>query len=407
MINRCLILLLSIAVLASCAPQPTPLGNPTHPYPPAAEPQVGDIIHLPTGILVSYQTLLDNVTSYRVVFVGETHDNPASHRLQQDILQALQQRSPGQITVAMEMFTPSQQPILDLWSTGQLTEKEFLKQVDWNNTWRINFAFYRPILTYCRDQQIKILALNAENDLKQKVSRIPFALLSTEDQRKLPALDEHDPYQRAMAEAVFSDHKMGPDMREGFLRVQTLWDESMAENLANYLKKEPQSRQVMVMAGGNHIRYGYGIPRRMFRRLPISYVLVGSEEIDIPEHKRAQLMNINEPSYLMIPYEYVLYTRYEDLVTPGVKMGITLETTSKGVMVKKVMPDSAAEQAGLKEEDILVQLDGETLNDVFDLTYALQQKEIGDSSLIVLKRGVDVLKVTIVFCAQTQQAKQQ
>jgi S1-C subfamily serine protease len=140
----------------------------------------------------------------------------------------------------------------------------------------------------------------------------------------------------------------------------------------------------------------------MFRRLPIPYILVGSEEIVIPPHKRAQLMNIKEPAFPMIPYEYVLYTRYEDLATPGVKMGIVFETSSTGLMVKKVIPGSAAEQAGLKEADILVQLDGETLNETFDLTYALQQKKTGASSLLVLKRGGELLKVEIVFSAQTQ-----
>ena len=402
MIIQRLVLLTCLFMLCSCAPASKPLGNPEQPYPPEREAQVGDILHLPTGIYVSSQTLLSNVTNYRVVFVGETHDNPASHRLQQEVLQALQKHNRGQITLAMEMFTPAQQPILDLWSAGELSEKDFLQQVDWYNTWRINFAFYRPLLNYCRDQHIKILALNAEADLKQKVSRTPFTQLSTQDQAKLPDLDEQDPYQRAMAEAVFADHKMGSGMLDGFLRVQTLWDESMAENLANYLKDKRHNHQVMVMAGGNHIRYGYGIPRRMFRRLPVSYILIGSEEIDIPEHKRAQLMDIKKPDYPMIPYEYILYTRYEDLAVPGVKMGIAFEPTSVGILVKKVMSGSAAEVAGLKPEDVLLQLDGEMLNEVFDLTYALQHKHIGDTAILTLKRNGHTLEIEITFSEQTQ-----
>ncbi len=404
MIIRRLILLLYLAVLNACTPAPVPLGNPEQPYVPATKPQVGDILHLPTGLYVDDQTLLKNVTTYRVVFVGETHDNPASHRLQLDILQALQQHNPGHITLAMEMFTPAQQTVLDLWSAGKLTEKEFLHQVDWANTWSINFAFYQPLLTYCRDQQIKILGLNVENDLKQQVSHTPFSQLSAKDQTQLPDLDEHDPYQRAMAEAVFADHKMGPGMLDGFLRVQTLWDESMAENLANFLEEQPRNSQVMVMAGGNHIRYGYGIPRRMFRRLPVPYLLVGSEEIDIPEHKRAQLMDVKKPDYPMVPYEYLLFTRYEDLVIPGVKMGIAFEPTNAGILVKRVMPGSAAEQAGLMELDILLQFEGITLNEVFDLTYALQQKKVGDIASITLIRGGRTLTRNIVFSATTQKS---
>ncbi len=397
MLIQRLVLMICILTVCSCAPPSKLLGNPEQPYRPSHEPRVGDILHLPTGTYVPSQDFLTNVLNYRVVFVGETHDNPASHRIQEQILKALQQNNPDNITLAMEMFTPTQQPILDLWSHGQLSEKDFLRQVDWNNTWRINYGFYRPILTYCRDQRIKILALNAEEDLKQKVSRSPFTQLSTEDQKKLPELDEHDPYQRAMAEAVFADHKMGPGMLDGFLRVQTLWDETMAENLTNYLKKQSRDHQIVVMAGGNHIRYGYGIPRRMFRRLPVTYLLVGSEEIDIPEHIRAQLMDIQKPDYPMPPYHYLFFTRYEDLPDSGVKMGIAFELTSAGIVVKKVMPGSTAEIAGLKTGDILLRLDGEILSDGLDLTYALQQKKPGSRATILLKRDEATLEKSIYF----------
>ena len=397
MLIQRLVLMICILLVCSCAPPSKLLGNPEQPYRPSHEPQVGDILHLPTGTYVSSQEFLTNVLNYRVVFVGETHDNPASHRIQEQIFKTLQQNNPGNISLAMEMFTPAQQPTLDLWSQDQLSEKDFLRQVDWNNTWRINYGFYRPILSYCRDQKIKILALNAEDSLKRKVSRTPFSQLAAEDQARLPQLDETDPYQRAMAEAVFADHKMGPGIMDVFLRVQTLWDETMAENLSNYLKNQSRDHQILVMAGGNHIRYGYGIPRRMFRRLPVTYLLVGAEEIDIPEHKRDQLMDIQKPDYPMPPYHYLFFTRYEDLPAAGVKMGIAFEPTSAGVVVKKVMPGSAAEIAGLKTGDILLRLDGEILSDGLDLTYALQQKKPDSRATLLFKRNEITLEKSIHF----------
>jgi len=104
--------------------------------------------------------MLDQTTIVRVVFVGDTHDNPASHRLQKQILTALQQHNPGYIPLAMEMFVPSQQLVLDRWVAGELTKK-LLKQVDWHSNWKMNFAFYRTLLSHCRGHQIPILALNS------------------------------------------------------------------------------------------------------------------------------------------------------------------------------------------------------------------------------------------------------
>ncbi|MBE9487130.1 MAG: ChaN family lipoprotein, partial [Chloroflexi bacterium] len=204
-----LTLLILLLLMTGCQSESMLLGNPETPYPPVREPLVGDILHLPTGIYVTAAAMYDQASRAQVVYVGETHDNPASHRLQIDILQALAASNPGKVSLAMEMFTPKQQPGLDRWVAGELTEKEFLKDVDWLTSWRMNFALYRDLLTFCRDQQIPILALNANKDLQKQVSRTPFAELTTEQQQLLPELDHSDPYQRAMVEAVFSDHKMG------------------------------------------------------------------------------------------------------------------------------------------------------------------------------------------------------
>lgn len=388
-------LLVMMISLIGCQPAKQYLGAPELPYPPDRDPTIGDVLHLPTGIYVDQQVMLEQASRTQVVFVGETHDNPASHRLQEEILQALQQSNPGKVTLAMEMFTPSQQAVLDLWIDNKLTEKEFLQQVDWYRNWQMNFAFYRPLLNYCREHNIPLLALNADSTLKRKVARTPLTELTTEEQHQLPDMNHSDPYQKAMVQAVFSDHKMGQSMLDGFQRVQTLWDETMAQNLANYLKNEGNDRQVLVIAGGNHVRYGFGIPRRMFRRIPVSYLLVGSEELNVPEDKQDRLMNIVKPDYPMPPYHFLTFTEYEDLPNPGVKLGIMLDKADDGLIVKGVLPGSIAEQHSLQEGDILTQIEDQILTEPFDLIYELQQKKAGDKIKLTLIRDEQIMVKTV------------
>lgn len=391
------IMVLLMTILTGCQAATSTLGNPEEPYPPERAPRVGDILHLPTGIYVDSQTLFEHSSRVRVVFVGETHDNPASHRLQEDILRALSERNPGRVTLAMEMFTPAQQPILDRWSAGELDEKEFLKQVDWYHNWRMNFAYYRPLLEFCRDRRIPVLALNADKDIKQKVGRMPFDALSPADRARLPEMDRDDPYQRAMVEAVFSDHDMGGGMLDGFQRVQTLWDETMAANLATYLEAQGPEHQVMVVAGGNHVRYGFGIPRRMFRRTPASYLLVGSHELEVPEDKQDRLMDVATPDYPMPPYDFIAFTRYEDLDNPGVKLGVMLDRGADGLVVRQVVPGSVAEQNDLRSGDRLTRIGAQPLTEPFDLIYELQQTRAGASIELQLVRGENTLDKTIRF----------
>src|SRR4028118_1600443 len=53
---------------------------------------------------------------------------------------------------------------------------------------------------------------------------------------------------------------------ERFFTAQVLWDETMADKIAQFLKANP-NYQVVVLAGTGHIIYGYGIPSRVARRL--------------------------------------------------------------------------------------------------------------------------------------------
>ena len=390
-----LLLLVVVMSLSACQPTQQIIGNPERPYPPAKEPVIGDILHLPTGIYVSQAEMLEQTLRVQVIFVGETHDNPASHRLQEEILEALQQRNPDRVTLAMEMFTPSQQATLDRWVAGNLSEKDFLKQVGWYRNWSMNFAFYRNLLTFCRDHQIPILALNAEKELTQKVGRSAFKDLSIEEQQHLPQMDYNDPYQTAMVKAFHAGHKSGQAMEDGFQRVQTLWDESMAENLADYLKGREKNHQVMVVAGGNHVRYGFGIPRRMFRRIPASYLLIGSEEIHIPDDKQDRLMDVKKPEFPMPPYHFMLFTAYEDLPNAGVKLGIMLGQAEGGLIIREVMPGSIAEKYDLRKDDLLTHIDGQVLKEPFDLIYELQQKTPGDTIELTLERITEKTKKTI------------
>ena len=384
-------------VLIGCTAN-APLGDPELPYPPPQAPRVGDVLHLPTGFYVDRQTLLIHASEARVVYVGETHDNPASHQLQLEILKYLQEHNPEGVALAMEMFTPLQQPSLDRWIGGDLSEKEFLEEVGWFESWRMDFAYYRPLLAFARERRIPVIGLNAPSHLVEALGRAPVEELPEEAVAELPDLDFSDPYQQAFVAAIHGGHESGRVRRDAFLRIQTLWDESMAENLATYLRSPGgRGRQVVVVAGGNHVRFGFGIPRRLFRRLPAPYLLVGTKEIEIPEAKRDMLMDVQVPRLPMPPYHFVAFTRYEDLPQSGVKLGVRLREGDGCVAVAAVVPGSAAERAGLRAGDGLCRLDRVAVKKPFDLVYELKQRNPGDQVVLGVERDGEVLEIEVDF----------
>ena len=392
----CSLLLLTLMLLAACSPTTRLIGDPESPY-PVSNPAVGDMVHLPTGHKISFEQLIDAIAGSRIIYVGETHDNPASHQWQLDILSGLHRKNPQKMALAMEMFNPEQQQVLDSWVAGELSEEDFLRQVDWFTNWRMNFALYRPLLDYCRENRIPIVALNAPKSLVHQVGRTPFEDLPEEVRSQLPEFDFNDPYQRAMTEGIYSGHSMGKAMSDGFLRVQTLWDETMAQNLANYLQSpQGEGRQAVVVAGGNHVRYGFGIPRRVHRRLPLSYQLVGSREIEIVEKREHQTMDVDLPHFPMAPWDYLKLTRYETL-EKGVKLGAIIDETPQGIELKQIMPGSAAEKAGLLAGDILTRAAGNPLTESFDLLYPLMNLTSGEELDLEVLRAEERLEVRVEF----------
>jgi C-terminal processing protease CtpA/Prc len=186
-------------------------------------------------------------------------------------------------------------------------------------------------------------------------------------------------------------------MIDGFARIQTLWDETMAETIAKTLAKKGPEHRMVVMAGGNHIRYGFGIPRRVYRRLPTSYVLVGSRELVVPKEKQDKLMNVDLPRFPMTPYDYLIYTEYESLPGERVKLGVRMKEEDGKVIVEAVVPNSTADKAGVLAGDTIISLGGVLILDSFDLVYEVNQRVSGEQSTLVVERDGEQFELDSTF----------
>ena len=357
----------------------------------------GTILHVQTGTELSEDQLIDYLGPSRIVYIGEVHTNIHHHRIQLDILKALVEKSPGKIAVGMEMFKYTAQPMLDQWSLGKLDEKGFARLFYAN--WNQDYDYYKEIFHFIRDHKIPLIALNASDTQIRLLSGKGLKGLTEEERKDIPELDLTDPYHRRSMEAIFGGHAHGKRGFDPFYETMLLWDETMAKNIAGYLSgPEGKDKTMVVMTGGFHVTYGYGIPRRVFRRFPEPYTIVLPKTLRIPEGKEyVEMKNVTPPQLPLPIADVVWIVPYEDLEDSRIRLGVEIAPSEKGVLIQKVEEDSSAEQAGLMAGDIITDFDKNPVLEPFDLVYEIGRKQTGAQVSVKVLRGEEMIELNVEF----------
>ncbi len=218
-----------------------------------------------TGAVISRDDLFERLTEARVVYVAERHDSADHHDVQLQILEALAART-ATIGIGLEMVKRPFQKWLSDYVAGRIDEAKFIERAEWERRWGFDFAMYRPLFEVARERGMPAFALNARDEITRAVAREGLDALDPVDREALPELDLTVERHRAMVKAVFDAHDMGSMKFEDFYAAQTIWDETMAFEVAAALEGEDAPKQLVVFAGSGHVRYGYGIPDRAAKR---------------------------------------------------------------------------------------------------------------------------------------------
>ena len=154
------LLTISLMLASGCATHTVPHHEKAFSKSPYRDLQTlpeGSILHLPTGVELKKEQMFNYISGSRIIYVGETHTNIKDHEIQLEILKEMHERFPGQVSVGMEMFQTTSQGSLDLWTNGNLDEKDFERV--WHDNWAQDYAYYREIFQFIRDQKIPLIGL--------------------------------------------------------------------------------------------------------------------------------------------------------------------------------------------------------------------------------------------------------
>lgn len=224
-----------------------------------------------TGSLIDHHELMQQMAKRQVVLLGETHDVSEIHRWQMHVIAALYTLRKN-IMVGFEMFPRRLQPVLDEWVRGELSTKEFIKKSEWADVWGFPEDLYLPIFHYCRQNKIRMLAVNCPRALVKRIGQEGWENVPEDERDGLtPAAPPTEEYIASLRRWLGTPEKPW-EPTERFFRAQQTWDRSFACNMVYAIdearerlqkdgeKVSPQDLPLVVgVIGRGHMMYKQGM----------------------------------------------------------------------------------------------------------------------------------------------------
>jgi uncharacterized iron-regulated protein len=215
------------------------------------------------------------------VFLGEQHDDAVGHAIEAELFRraVAEYMAKRKVALSMEMFERDTQTVVDEYLSGLISEQHFLLS---SRPWPNYKTDYRPLVELAKEKKLDVVAANAPRRYVNMVSRngrdslnglskqakawlapLPYPEPSTTYRDKFTAL------MGGSGEAA----RMGPAAAANLIYSQSLWDATMANSVANYLKANKGSL-VVHLNGGFHTESRLGTVEQLMGYRPNTKVIV-------------------------------------------------------------------------------------------------------------------------------------
>lgn len=393
-----------------------PVGNPDTKYDFCAV-KLDKIYASNSDTNLDKDQLFFELKNNRIVLIGETHTNHLHHQMQLEIIKGLVE-SGKQVCLALEMFTPQQDSALQNYSRGLIDEEQFMEQADYFNTWGHNYRYYKPIFDYAREQKLKIYGVNIDHSYSSKIGRGGLSALTDEERNKIPEIDTTDIEHRFFVKVAMEGmDATAPQQFKNIYAAQCLWDAAMGDGAIRIARKNPDA-VVVLLAGSGHVVYNLSIARIIRERSDFSFASVVA--VDVPDSVTESVMmkvkrslkkdkeksemnkekdesdakNKMPPMAMMHGMERMDSTPYkivsrsladylwgvaelekEKYPSFGFSIG---EKTENGFPIKRVIPETLAEDNGLKRGDKILSIDNTEFSNLANMKKYLHFKNWDD-----------------------------
>lgn len=351
----------------------------------------GQIVNTKLNKKISMEEMVKSSLKSDVFVIGEMHNSYDCHKFQADFIEALFKTYP-KIIIGFEFFQRKDDPVLEKWRLGKITEDELLKETGWFEKGSYHYFYTKMIMDLAKKYKIKLAGLNIPRSILRKTSRKGFAALTKEEKKLFPTINVLNIEHRFFIQRVFGEFtmQMPPFWFNNMYSAQKIWDVVMAESMIKVLKKNKGYKGIII-AGNNHVVYKLGIPFRYNlskKRAKVTTII----PVYLPEKKEDEHAEENPMMKMMKDSvnPIAIYSRgigdFVFLIESSgdnkfKKFGIKEDFKDNKFIVKGVTKKSSAEEYGIKKGDIIKSVNGIEIKEKGQLGFYLY-KNFGKTDLV-------------------------
>jgi len=352
-------------------------------------------------------SLLRAMAQREVVLLGEQHADADHHRWQVQMLAAMHAQRPDMV-IGFEMFPRRVQPVLERWVAGELSESEFLQQVEWDKVWSMPAELYLPLFHFARINRVPMIALNIDQKLSRAIAKRGWDAVPDAEREGVSRAVEPLP---AYVDFLFDVHREHAHMRAGkdkevaredvafrnFVDSQLGWDRAMAEALASVARPQRASVQapahdapaplVVGIMGSGHVRFGHGVAHQLKS--------LGVDNLGL----LLPLAATTPCTEIVAGLADAVFAVPEAVLAPvpPPRLGVSLEEHRDGVKIVEVSADSLASHTGLRTGDIITEAAGAALRRSTTLVALVRAQPPGTWLPLTLKRDGETIERVVRF----------
>lgn len=134
--------------------------------------------------------LMNSIENSDIIYLGDFHTFDQSTRNLERLMRILTSKR-HDFAIALEFVHTKHQDYIDHFLKGHITELEFLESINYKESWRFPWTYYRRFFEIAKKEKIPIIALNTLGSLKardERASRVIAKFYKKNPERKILVL---------------------------------------------------------------------------------------------------------------------------------------------------------------------------------------------------------------------------